>query len=163
MDIYPYHFERSADLNVSIQVAFRHFDDFEALGAHMRRSSWRTAGTAMRYEFDAARGLEVGALVRISGSILGLKLHIEERVVERSPPTLKIWETVGSPRMLVLAGYRLGFRLASVTGGTRLTVFIDYAKPQSGSTRWLGALAGDSYARWCVSSMISDGLRHFGA
>jgi hypothetical protein len=128
----------------------------------MMRSNWMMAGSSMSYEFDDARGKKLGAYVRLSGSALGIGLEIEERVIEYMPPSRKVWQTTGQPRMVVLDAYRMGFILSPSGGGSRLTVFIDYSKPQAGLNRWLGVIAGDAYARWCVDSMISAAAKRFG-
>jgi hypothetical protein len=158
----PHHYEQSVDVQGRVEDVFMHLDDFERLGDHMMRSSWMMAGSRMRYEFDEARGKEPGARVRLSGSFLWLKLEIEETVIERIPPVIKSWQTVGHPRMIVLDAYRMGFAAAPSDGGCRLRVFIDYATPRSGLRRWFGRIAGGSYARWCVRSMVDDAVARFG-
>jgi protein-S-isoprenylcysteine O-methyltransferase Ste14 len=158
----PYHFARSVDLGAPAEVVFEHLDDFEELGAHMMRSSWMMAGSRMRYEFDEAHGRKAGAEVRLLGSILGMKLEIREQVIERAPTRSKSWETVGQPRMLVLAAYRMGFSLAPTAEGCRLQVFIDYAMPRDAIGRWLGRLLGTPYARWCVRNMIAEAAGRLG-
>ena len=158
----PHRFERTASLGAPAQAVFDRLDNFELLGAHMTRSSWMMAGSSMRYEFDEARGRKLNAHVRLCGSILGMALEIEEQVIEYTRPLRKTWETIGSPRMLVLAAYRMGFALMPGDDACRLQVFIDYALPETRAGRWLGRIAGAPYARWCVSSMVADAVRHFG-
>src|SRR5262245_28203466 len=116
----PKHFEQAVELRERAEVVFDHLDDFEQLGAHMMRSSWMMAGSRMSYDFDDARGRKVGAAVRLRGSFLGMRISIDEEVVEHVPPIWKTWETTGSPRMLILSGYRMGFVLTPREGGCRL-------------------------------------------
>jgi hypothetical protein len=156
------HFEQSIDLHASVNAVYAHLDDFERLGAHMMHSSWMMAGSAMRYEFDAARGRKLGAKVRIVGAFLGIKLVIDEEISRYEPPLHKAWNTVGKPKMIIMRGYSLGFDLAATAGGCRLKVFIDYELPEHGSARWLGKMFGAPYARWCVTSMIADASKAFG-
>lgn len=158
----PEHIEHSVDLRASAAAVFEHLDDFEKLGKHMMRSSWMMSGSRMRYEFDEARGRKANARIRLVGSVLGMNLEIEEQVIERTPPVSKSWQTIGRPRMLVLDAYRMGFNLTPKEEACRLRVFIDYAKPRVGLGRWLGRLAGATYARWCVRSMIQDAVTRFG-
>jgi hypothetical protein len=40
--------------------------------------------------------------------------------------------------------------------GCVLRVFLDYAHPRSGMSRWMGALQGASYARWCTRRMVRE-------
>jgi len=108
---FPHHFEQSVALGECASIVFEHLDDFERLGAHMMRSSAMMAGSRMRYEFDEARGRAEHALVHLRGSMLGLTLAIDEEVVEHNPPFAKAWQTIGTPRMLVLDSYRMGYRL----------------------------------------------------
>lgn len=156
------HYEESATVGVQPNLAFEYLDDFEALGSHMTRATWMMAGSRMRYEFDEARGRRVGAFIRLLGSFLGLSIQIEEKVTERAPPLRKAWETIGRPRMLILAQYRMGFAIAPVAAGSRVTVFIDYAIAEHGLGHWLGRLAGGFYARWCVRSMLRQAGHKFG-
>jgi hypothetical protein len=83
--------------------------------------------------------------------------------IERDPPNGKVWQTIGVPRLLIIGHYRMGFRIGVEPGGSLLTVFIDYALPQSGPGRWLGRLLGDFYARWCTQQMAEGARRHFDA
>jgi len=87
-------------------------------------------------------------------------LSLDEVVTRRVPPTEKVWETVGVPRLLVVGSYRMGFRIAADGAQSRLNVFIDYDLP-GGGTRWLGQLFGSLYARWCVKQMLDGTARHF--
>jgi len=127
-----------------------------------QRSSWMMAGAPMRYEFDGDHGRKLGSRVRIIGSFLGIKLEIDEEISRYEPPVRKVWNTIGTPRMIILRSYRLGYALAPMASGCRLTVFIDYELPARGAARWLGQLLAAWYARWCVTSMITDAAHAFG-
>ena len=161
--VLPHGFEQSVDLPAARHQVFDYLDDFERLGEHMMRSSWMMAGSRMRYQFDAARGRAVGARVQLTGSILGIGLAIDEEVSERQPPLFKSWHTIGAPRMLIVAAYRMGFSIEPMRQGSHLQVFIDYAIPQGGIGRLLGYLFAGVYARWCVRSMLASATRQFGA
>ena len=161
MDL-PFHWQQTIALPATAPAVFRHLDDFERLGAHMLRSSAMMAGSSMRYEFDAARGRGRGARIFLRGSVLGFDLSVDEEVIAYAPPLRKVWQTIGTPRLLVLAGYRMGFELTPVRDGCQLRVFIDYELPEGGLSRLLGRLSGPVYARWCVNSMIDDARREFG-
>jgi hypothetical protein len=156
-------FEQSVDLPAPRHQVFDYLDDFERLGAHMMRSSWMMAGSRMRYQFDAARGRAVGAQLRLTGAFFGIALTIAEEVVERQPPLFKSWRTIGVPRMLILAAYRMGFSIEPTRQGSRLQVFIEYAIPQGGIGRLLGRFFAGMYSRWCVRSMLASATEKFGA
>ncbi len=82
----------------------------------------------MSYEFDQTEGREIGGRIRLTGAILGMRLYVEEAIVERQPPTRKVWETTGSTHILVIGSYRMGFDIeakqeVSISGCLSTTTF----------------------------------------
>lgn len=152
------HHESAALLSAPIGEAFAYLDDFRQLSAHMAKPSAMMLGSRMWIETDASDGRAVGSRVRMSGRVLGMRLALEEVVVERQAPRCKAWETVDTD-LLVVGPYRLGFELEPAGQSTRARVFIDYALPEK--RRWLGYLFADAYARWCTERMAADAMRHF--
>jgi hypothetical protein len=163
IEVFTSHHEEQAVVNAPADLVFEYLDDFARLGAHMTRSSWMMAGSKMSYEFDEGMGRQLGSHVRMGGSFLGMKLEIDERVIDRAPGNSKAWQTVGNQRMLILARYRMGFSLQPLHGECRLTVFIDYSLPEKGLGHLLGRLAGGTYARWCVRNMLHQATARFGS
>ena len=107
----------------------------------------------MTYVFDDAKGRAVGSVIKMGGNVLGLKLSVEEAVVERTPPLRKSWETLGRPHLLVIGGYRMGFEIAPARDQNRLRVFINYNHPRGLLGRLLAFFFARMYARWCISRM----------
>jgi len=157
---YTEHDEAADDVRASRAVLFDYLDDPRHLGSHMEQGSWRTGGASMGYELDAAQGRSVGSQTRLAGRVLGLQLGLTQLVTEHARPRRKVWQTIGTPRLVVIGAYRMGFEVDPVLGGSRLRVFIDYERAPS---RWLGLvpLLGRFYARWCVSRMVQDAKVHF--
>lgn len=93
------------------KVLFDHLDDPAQFGRHMSKPSFMMMGGSMSYVLDAAGGRALGSRIAMSGSALGLKLTVDEVVVVYAPPHEKEWETVGSPRLIVMRAYRMGFRI----------------------------------------------------
>lgn len=117
----------------------------------------------MSVEADEANGQAVGSHIRMGGRVLGLRLSLDEVVTRRDPPSDKVWETVGTPRLLVIGAYRMGVHIEPEGGGSRLQVFIDYDLPTGWATYWLGRLFGGVYARWCVRQMLTGASARFAA
>ncbi len=153
-----HHHERSLHIQATPEEVFRRLDDHVELASHMTNSSWMMGGRKMALEFDSALGKAVGAKMAMRGNIFGLELALEQVVTERQPPSRKSWQTVGSPRLLVIGGYRMGFEIQPAGAGSRITIFIDYEDPPR-PLRWLGRLLGPAYARWCVRSMLEGAAR----
>ena len=163
LDPLPHHGESSAVISASPDRVFALVDDHERLASHMTKSSWRMGGGSMKTELDEGRGQRVGSHIRVSGRVFGLALSLDEVVIEHEPPTRKVWETVGNPKLLVIGSYRMGFEGTIHGSATLLRVFIDYALPSSWPERWLGRLVGRYYAHWCTQRMVDDAVRHFAA
>jgi hypothetical protein len=158
---YAYHDEVTVNVAVSPVVLFERLDDQERLAAHMKEPSMMMMGGRMFYEFDSQKGRAVGSVIRMGGAFLGLKLVVEEVVTVREPPRLKIWETRGSPRLMIIDGYRMGFAIDDAGSNAKLRVFIDYDHPKSLIGRLLAPVFASLYARWCVRRIAEDAQEYF--
>ncbi len=150
-------------VQASADRVFAHVDDHTRLSSHMSEPSWMMAGGRMQTELDEGRGQRVGSRFRLSGQVLGVRLSVEQAVTERNPPNRKVWETTGTPRLLVIGHYRMGFELSPQGNASMLRVFIEYAWPKELPARWLGRMFGRYYARWCTWQMLDDAVKHFEA
>jgi hypothetical protein len=157
----PYHYECSHVVQARARELFEHVDDHARLSSHMSQSSVGMAGARMTIEVDEGRGRAIGSRIRLIGRILGIRLFVDEVVMERDPPHRKVWETVGQPRLLVIGHYRMGYDIAPQSGGSQFRVFIDYALPEATPARWFGRMFGGVYARWCTQRMVNDAVLHF--
>jgi hypothetical protein len=157
MEKLPLHFESVGDVGAPAATLFDYLDDQRHLGAHMSQSSWMMAGSSMEFVFDAAEGRAIGSKIGLRGKVLGIPLSVDEAVVERAPPARKAWETIGTPQLLVIGPYRMGFEIKPHGEASRLRVFIDYRLPD----HLLGRLFGNAYARWCTTRMTGDAAKHF--
>lgn len=154
-------YESRAVVSAPADRVFAHIDDHSRLSSHMSESSWAMGGGRMEVEFDDGRGQKVGSRIRLAGRVLGVELSVEEVVTERNPPSRKVWETTGTPKLLVIGHYRMGFELSPRGEYSALRVFIEYESPPGPAVRWLGRLFGGYYARWCTRRMVDDAVKHF--
>lgn len=143
----PCHYESSAAIRAPADRVFEYVDNHVSLSAHMGKPSWKTAWSRMEISLDENQGKCVGSHIRLTGQVLGIRLAVEEVVTERNPPHRKVWETVDSPRLLVMGHYRMGFEITPQGDASLLRVFIDYALPDTVPARWLGYLLGQYYAK----------------
>ena len=157
------HRDGSVLIGAPSEQVFAYVDDHEQFASHMNESSWMMGGGRMVTELDGRRGKAVGSHIRMSGTVFGIRLFLDEVVTLRTPPVEKAWETVGTPRLLVIGPYEMGFRVRPEAGGTRLYVFIDYDLPQKRVGKVLGWMFGGFYARWCVRQILNGAARRFAA
>ena len=158
---YESHFETAVKIDAPPAQVFDLLDDHRRLSAHMTKPSWMMAGSHMTIEMDEQQGRTLGSKISLSGAMLGLSLKVEEVVATYNRPYAKTWVTVGSPRLIVVGPYCMGFSLAPCTAGSVLRVFIDYSPPTEGVPRVFGRLFGGMYARWCSNQMARDAAMHF--
>jgi len=155
------HLERSVHVAAVPAEVFRQLDDQTRLAAHMEKPSTMMGGGQMNYEFDEDRGQTIGSHIKMSGSAFGLHLFVDEVVIERTPPSRKVWKTTGPTRLLIIAEYAMGFEIAPDRDGSKLRVWIDYALPADLFGRAMGLLLAPLYARWCVGRMAKDAAQDF--
>jgi hypothetical protein len=140
------HHEASRPLVATPDMLFAHLDDQTRLAAHPAKPSAMMGGGRVTYALDAGRGMTEGSRITM-GAAFGLSLSVEEEATEREPAWRKAWRTVGTPRLLIIGAYAMGFRIEPAQGGSRLTVWIDYALPHSRFGHMLGRLFFDYYVR----------------
>ena len=155
---YERHSERTVIIPARAADVFAFVDDHKRLASHMDKSSWMTGGGRMEVTIDARHGQAVGSHITMSGRAFGLRLFLDEVVTSHRPPYRKTWETVGTPTLVVIGRYGMGFDIGDRDDVSSLRVWIDYDLPPH---RWLGRLFGSAYAKWCVDQMINDTRDHF--
>ena len=158
---FPFHDESTALAHAPADRVFAYLDDPKSLSAHMGESSMMMLGSRMSMDVDADGGRAIGSKIRMHGSMMGIPLSLEEVITERQAPCRKVWETIGTPNLLVMAHYRMGFEVTPSGDSSRVRVFIDYSLPTSPPGSWLGRLLGGAYARWCTRQMAGGAARHF--
>ncbi len=158
---FPFHHESTGLAHAPVERVFAYLDDPKALAAHMGESSMMMLGSHMSIDVDAGGGRVIGSKVRMHGRLMGIRLSLEEVITQRQASTMKVWETIGTPKLLVIAHYRMGFELTRNGASSLVRVFIDYSLPTKPPESWLGYCLGAVYARWCTKQMVMGAARHF--
>jgi hypothetical protein len=151
---YRRHYEDSVIIPTSAEKIFAFIDDHTRIVSHMNRPSLMMGGGRVNVLFDDGYGRKVGSHIRISGKAFGIAVFVDEVVTRYEPPYVKIWETVGTPKLLVIGHYRIKVEIEPRENGSLLRVSIDYDLPKTNA--WLGKLFGGRYAKWCVQRIIKD-------
>ena len=157
----PFHHESSGLAHASVEQVFAFLDDPKALAAHMGESSMMMLGSRMSIDVDADGGRVIGSKIRMHGHMMGIRLSLEEVITKRHVPAVKAWETIGTPKLLVISHYRMGFEVTRNGASSLVRVFIDYSLPIKPPGSWFGHLLGAVYARWCTRQMVMGAARHF--
>lgn len=152
------HYENSVSIPANTEDVFNFVDDHTNLSSHMNKSSWMMGGGKMETLIDEKGGKEVGSHIQMSGKVFGIELYLDEVIKQREPPRLKVWKTVGTPKLLIVGSYQMKAEIKPQEGGSLLQVSIDYELPTKHV--WLGKLFSGFYAKWCVEQMLK-GPRDF--
>lgn len=159
--IYERHYEDSALIPAGAAEVFAFIDDHARVMSHMNKPSWMMGGGRGDISFDAGHGQEVGSHIRMSGKAFGITVFVDEVITRYEPPRIKIWETVGTPKLIVIGHYRMKVGIEPQEYGSLLRLSIDYNLPTRNA--WLGKLFGRYYAKWCVQHAIKDTRSYFTA
>lgn len=141
---YPHHEEHAGSVRAVPDHVFGYLDDHTRLSAHMSQGSWRMGWARMGLHMDEAEGRAVGSRLRLDGRVMGIRLWLEEEVTERTPPTRKVWETIGSPRLLVIGPYRMGMRYPDEAYRGSLAGSLAAGTRDGVSSEWLRMLSRPS-------------------
>lgn len=150
---YQHHYEKSILVPVTPSEVFEYVDDHRRFSSHMNKSSGMMMGSRMKTTIDNDHFQKVGSHLQMEGNVLGMNLFLDEVVTKRISPKIKVWETVGKPKLLVVGDYQMTVNISPKNSGSLLTVSIDYDLPET--NKWLGVLFGRFYARWCVGLMVN--------
>ena len=158
---FAFHQESSGAAIAPVEQVFAFLDDPKALAAHMGESSMMMLGSRMSIDVDADGGRVIGSKIRLHGRMMGIRLSLEEVITKRQVPAVKVWETIGTPKLLIISRYRMGFDLTRNGASSLVRVFIDYSLPIKPPESWFGYCLGAVYARWCTTQMVKGAARHF--
>jgi hypothetical protein len=96
----------TVEIRAPAEAVFAHVDDIRNLGWHMTgRSSMAMMGLRLKLEISSDQVTGLGATYRYSGTMLALSIEFSESVTKYLPPRLKVWRTIGEPRLLIIASY----------------------------------------------------------
>ncbi len=108
---------------------------------------------------DELKGKAVGSHIKMNGIVFGIYVSLDEVVTEHVRPSLKVWKTVGTPKLLIIGQYQMKVEIEPDGLGSNLTISIDYELPRS--FVWLGKLLSGRYAKWCVQRMLYGTQKYF--
>jgi len=153
------HYHEKALISASSEKVFAYIDDHTRLSSHMNKPSWMMGGGKMETSTDDGRGQRIGSHIRLSGKAFGISMYLDEVITRYEPPRFKTWETVGTPKLLVIGHYHMGIEITPHNGTADLRVFISYNLPEKNA--WIAYLFGRAYAKWCVRQMLYGVRDHF--
>ena len=139
-----------------IEKVFDCLDSLGITGAHMTQSSAMMMGSKLKLAFLTENHTGLGCIYRWSGKMMGLKMDFVVEVTKWVQNKEKTWETIGEPKLIIYAGYRMNLLVMQVKNGTQADLSISYESPKRFFNKILCFLFADSYCRWCLNKMLGD-------
>lgn len=154
---YAKQYKANTFIPAPVEEVFMYVDDHANYYSHVITFA-RRAGGKMDIRFDDGNGQRTGSHIYLEGALFGKSLSLEEVIIRRMPPQAKTWETVGTPKFLIIGQYRYDIDIEQKDDGCLFKVSFSY-NPPKGS--WLRKLIGDIYAKTCAKEMVKVTRGHF--
>lgn len=138
------------------EMVFQCLDNLGVTGMHMTQSSMMMMGSKLDLKFLTESHTGLGTKYRWTGKMMGFNMDFTVEVTKWIPGEEKIWETIGSPQLIIYSWYQMHLQLTKFPGGTSAELSISYEKPIGLFYRVLTFLFADWYCRWCLKHMLED-------
>ncbi len=152
---------RSITIAAPASRVFAYVDDIRNMARHMSgERSMAMMGSRLTLEIVTPEATGVGATYRYFGRMMGLELDFSETVTRYESGQVKVWRTIGEPRLLIVSGYEMSLNVGTITDTTsRLTITFDYDLPRAGIWRLAAPALARWYGGWCLNSLATGAKR----
>ncbi len=99
--------KRTETYEASPEIVFDHLDNLGVTGMHMTQSSMMMMGSKLKLEFLTENQTGLGTRYRWTGKMMGFKMDFTVEVTKWDLGKEKVWETVGSPNLIIYSWYRM--------------------------------------------------------
>lgn len=151
-------YKKIVTINAPADSIFAFMDDVNNTGMHMTESNAPMMGSKLSLEWLTPHHTGLSSKYRWQGKVMGMKMDFTVEVTKWVQGKEKVWESMGTAKMIVISWYRMYLILTPLPdGSTKAELGIYYTKPK----KLLGFFLGKSYAKWCVKSMLKDTKKYF--
>ena len=148
--------KRSTTYPFPSDIVFQCLDNLGVTGMHMTQSSMMMMGSKLDLKFLTENHTGMGTKYRWTGKMMGIKMDFSVEVTKWVKDEEKIWETTGTPKMIIYSWYQMHLQLTKFPGSTSAELSISYEKPDGLFYQLLSFLFADWYCRWCLKHMLED-------
>lgn len=135
---------------------FAYMDAIGNTGMHMTKSSMPMMGGKLELIQLSKNSTGPHAKFNWKGKVLWMKLDFTVEVREWKKDQVKVWETVGESKIIILSWYRMRLLLTPIKECTWVDLSISYNIPQNFFGKILAFFLADWYANWCLKNMLND-------
>jgi len=147
---------RTEHFDAPPEMIFPVLDDLGVTGTHMTTSSAMMMGSKLKLEYLTPHRTGLNSSYRWRGKMMGVTMDFTVKVVTWEWAKEKVWETIGTPRLIIYSWYKMTLRLDRREHGTDAVLSISYRRPFGVLSRLLCFFLADWYCRWCLRKMLGD-------
>ncbi|MBI1767157.1 MAG: hypothetical protein HYR67_02140 [Bacteroidetes bacterium] len=138
------------------EKVFKCLDDLGVTGMHMTKSSMPMMGGKLNLDFLTEHHTGLGSKYRWTGKVVGMIMDFTVEVTKWINGKEKIWGTIGAPKLILYAWFKMQLIVSPSPNGTQAELFISYEKPSGWFYRLLSFFLADWYCVWCLKNMLGD-------
>lgn len=151
--------KRTEVYDAPADLVFSYLDDLGVTGTHMTESSAMMMGSKLHIEFLTNHHTGIGSKYRWTGTMMGMNMDFTVEVTKWIEGVEKIWETVGTSKLIIYSWYRMHLLVYPKGIGSQAELSITYEKPKGWFAKIVSFLFADWYCTWCLKKMLDDGKR----
>lgn len=114
-------------VSASPERVFAFLDDPRKVGAHMQGGGM---GVRLQFETLSENFTGVGATHRWHGKAVGMKIDYTTVVEKWTMNKERASHTIGTPKMVIMSGFKMRWNLVPANGGTRIDIDFEYTLPE---------------------------------
>jgi hypothetical protein len=149
-------FTKHIIIHSALDTVFAYFDDISNTGMHMTKSSMPMMGGKLELIQLSPHGTGLHSKFQWKGRVVWMGMDFTVVVTQWKKNELKVWETIGVAKMIILSWYRMHLMLRNVPDGTRADLNIIYKTPENFFGKILAFFLAGWYANWCLKKMLND-------
>lgn len=143
-------------IHATPEKVFAYMDEIGNTGMHMTKSSMPMMGGKLELIQLSENSTGPHAKFKWKGKILWMKLDFTVEVTDWKKDKVKVWETIGEAKIIILSWYKMRLLITPVKEGSLADLAISYKTPQHVFGKILAFFLADCYANWCLKSMLND-------
>ena len=135
-------------------------DNLGNTGMHMMNRSGMMMGSKLDLQQLSENATGPDAKFRWTGNMLGYSMDFTVAVTKWIKDKEKVWETIGTARVMIFCWYQMRLLLSTLNDGTLAELSISYERATEPMGAFLSLIFAPWYANWCLKNMLEDSKKN---
>lgn len=131
-------------------------DNIGNTGMHMTKSSMPMMGSKLELKQLPENPTGLNSKYHWFGKMMGLTMDFTIIVSKWITDKEKVWETIGTAKMIILEWYQMRLVISPEGLNTRAELSITYTRPKNLFFKFISFFLAPLYAHWCLNNMLAD-------